>query len=61
MKPTPEQAEAALTEWRQQTRTERRDQLVRWAHHEAGLSINRIHVLSGIARPTIYRILENAT
>lgn len=58
MEPTPEQAEAALTEWRTQTSVERRDQLVRWAHYEAGLNINKIHTLSGISRPTIYRILE---
>ena len=47
-------AERALTQWRQAT--ERRDTLVRQAH-AAGLSINRIHILTGIGRSTIYRIL----
>jgi hypothetical protein len=50
-------AEAALIQWRENY--ERRDNLVRKAHKEQ-VSINRIHVLTGIGRSTIYRIL-NAT
>lgn len=50
---TREEAEAALTAWAQV----QRDELVR-AAHAAGVSKNRIHVLTGIARTTIDRILE---
>jgi predicted DNA-binding transcriptional regulator AlpA len=59
MKPTPEQIEAELTGWRESesARIERRDQMVRRAH-EAGFNIRKIHLLSGISRPAIYRILE---
>jgi hypothetical protein len=46
--------EQALTTWR--ILNERRDAMVREAH-AAGFTINRIHVMSGLARPTIYRIL----
>jgi DNA invertase Pin-like site-specific DNA recombinase len=49
------QAERALIRWRQAT--EQRDALVRQAH-AAGLTINRIHTLTGIGRGTIYRILD---
>lgn len=59
MTPTPEQAEAALIEWRQQeeARPARRIEIVEQAH-KAGFNINKIHTLSGIGRSTIYRILE---
>jgi hypothetical protein len=50
---TREEAEAALQAWA----TFQRDELVQ-AAHEAGVSKNRIHVLTGIARTTIDRILE---
>ncbi|WP_260972872.1 helix-turn-helix domain-containing protein [Mycolicibacterium llatzerense] len=49
-----DKAEAALTAWRENH--DQRDDLVRKAR-KAGLSINRIHVLTGIGRSTIYRIL----
>jgi hypothetical protein len=48
-----EQAEAALQAWA----TVQRDDLVR-AAYEAGVSKNRIHALTGLARTTIDRILE---
>jgi len=48
-----EAAEAALRAWA----TVQRDELVQ-AAHRAGVSKNRIHVLTGIARTTIDRILE---
>lgn len=48
-----EQAEAALQAWA----TVQRDELVH-AAHQAGVSKNRIHVLTGIARTTVDRILE---
>ncbi|MUL61079.1 hypothetical protein B5P44_00570 [Mycobacterium sp. CBMA 213] len=54
-KVTAEQAATKLTDWR--AVNEQRDHLVRQAH-DAGLAINRIHHLSGIARSTIYDILE---
>lgn len=59
MKSTPEQVEAELAGWREQeeSRPSRRDHLVLRAH-AAGFNINKIHTLSGISRPTIYRILE---
>lgn len=50
---TREEAEAALQAWA----TVQRDELVQ-AAHQAGVSKNRIHVLTGIARTTIDRILE---
>jgi hypothetical protein len=50
---TTEEAEAALQAWA----TVRRDELVH-AAHQSGVSKNRIHVLTGIARTTIDRILE---
>jgi hypothetical protein len=50
---TREEAEAALQAWA----TVQRDDLVR-AAHQAGVAKNRIHVLTGIARTTIDRILE---
>lgn len=46
-------AEAALRAWA----TVQRDELVQ-AAHRAGVNKNRIHVLTGIARTTIDRILE---
>ncbi|WP_071289347.1 hypothetical protein [Mycolicibacterium llatzerense] len=54
-KVTAEQAATNLTDWR--AVVEQRDHFVRQAH-DAGLPINRIHHLSGIARSTIYDILE---
>lgn len=50
---TREEAEAALQAWA----TVQRDELVQ-AAYRAGVSKNRIHVLTGIARTTIDRILE---
>jgi hypothetical protein len=50
---TTEEAEAALQAWA----TVERDELVQ-AAHRAGVSKNRIHVITGIARTTIDRILE---
>jgi hypothetical protein len=50
---TREEAEAALQAWA----TVQRDDLVR-AAHAAGVSKNRIHALTGIARTTVDRILE---
>lgn len=47
-------AEADLTQWR--ANHEQRDHLVRKAS-KAGITINRIHTLTGIGRSTIYRIL----
>lgn len=46
-------AEAELTEWA----SARRDDQVR-AAHRAGISKNRIHTITGIARTTIDRILK---
>lgn len=46
--------EAELAEWA--ANNARRDELVRAAYH-AGVSKHRIHVLTGIARTTIDRIL----
>jgi len=51
---TPEEAEAALQAWA----TVQRDELVQ-AAHQAGVSKNRIFTITGIARTTIDRILEN--
>jgi hypothetical protein len=50
---TPEEAEAALQAWA----TVQRDELVREARH-AGVSKYRISQITGIARPTIDRILK---
>jgi hypothetical protein len=50
---TREEAEAALQAWA----TVHRDDLVR-AAHAAGVSKNRIHALTGLARTTVDRILE---
>jgi hypothetical protein len=50
---TREEAEAALQAWA----TVQRDEIVH-AAYRAGVSKNRIHVLTGIARTTIDRILE---
>lgn len=50
---TAEEAEAALQAWA----TVQRDELIQ-AAHEAGVSKNRIHAITGIARTTIDRILE---
>jgi hypothetical protein len=49
------EAEQALLAWA----SVERDELVR-AAHEAGVSKNRIHTITGIARTTIDRILENS-
>ncbi|MGJ0121673.1 hypothetical protein ACQ7HM_20925 [Williamsia sp. MIQD14] len=51
----PGDVEDALREWKRSV--DSRDELVRSAH-TAGVSINRIHVLTGIGRSTIYRILD---
>src|SRR4051794_32639865 len=48
-----EEAEQALQAWA----SIERDELVR-AAHKAGVSKNRIHTITGIARTTIDRILE---
>jgi len=50
---TAEEAEAALQAWA----TVQRDELVH-AAYQAGVSKNRIHAITGIARTTIDRILE---
>ncbi len=50
---TTEEAEAALQAWA----TVQRDELVQ-AAYQAGVSKNRIHAITGIARTTIDRILE---
>lgn len=50
-----DKAEADLIQWR--ANKEQRDNLVRKAD-KAGVSINRIHTLSGVGRSTIYRILK---
>lgn len=57
---TPEQAEQKLIGWRvaRDAIDNQRDELVRSAHFEGGLNVHRIHVLTGIGRNTIYRILE---
>lgn len=52
---TVQEAEAALTHWRETL--ESRDQLVRDAL-ASGLTVNRIWVLTGIARSTLYRIRD---
>lgn len=54
---TAEQAEAELIAWA--VTRDRRDELVRRAR-AAGVSKNRIHVLTGIARTTIDRILGDS-
>jgi hypothetical protein len=51
---TGEEGEAALQAWA----TVQRDELVQ-AAYQAGVSKNRIHVITGIARTTIDRILES--
>ena len=53
--PTTEEAEAALEAWR--SATGQRDELVR-AAHRAGVTKYRISQITGIARPTIDRILK---
>lgn len=54
---TAQEAEAALTHWRETL--DSRDQLVRDAL-ASGLTVNRIFVLTGIARSTLYRIRDGA-
>lgn len=54
---TREEAEAELIAWA--AARDRRDELVRTAH-AVGVSKNRIHTLTGIARTTIDRILGAA-
>lgn len=51
--------EASLVEWKKQNdeHIRRRDPLVR-ASHSAGIKVNRIHTLTGVARSTIYRIID---
>jgi hypothetical protein len=53
--PTTQEAEAALDAWR--SATGQRDELVR-AAHRAGVTKYRISQITGIARPTIDRILK---
>ena len=50
-----EEAEVALARWR--ANDDERDRLVRQAY-AAGLTPMRIHQVTGIARTTIYRILD---
>lgn len=50
-------AETSLLAWKDNF--DARDRVVREAH-AAGVSINRIHTLTGIGRSTIYRILDRA-
>lgn len=52
-------AEDSLLAWREDSQriSDARDGLIREAHR-AGLTINRIHTLSGVSRSTIYRLLE---
>lgn len=56
---TADQAEVELTEWKQgiDHLNAKRDDIVRKAHR-AGVNINRIHTVTGIARSTVYRIVE---
>jgi len=53
---TPEEAERELRKWAEGD--SRRDQVV-LAAHRAGVAINRIYVITGISRTTIYRILDH--
>lgn len=55
MTETPEQAEQALIEWAEVHRD--RDNRIR-AARAAGLSKNRIHVLTGLSRVTIDTVLD---
>ncbi|MEY1672568.1 hypothetical protein AB4Z55_00090 [Gordonia sp. ABKF26] len=50
-----EAAEEALREWKRAVDV--RDRLIRDAL-AAGVTINRIHTLTGISRTTIYRLLD---
>jgi hypothetical protein len=50
--------EQRLLDWRENL--EERDQLVRLAH-DAGINKNQIHVMTGIARTTINRILGDVS
>lgn len=52
------EAEAALAEWKRRTdrNASERDGLIR-AAHEAGLNIRQIHLVSGVSRTTVYRVL----
>ena len=50
-----EAAEEALREWKRTVDV--RDRLIRDAL-AAGVTINRIHTLTGISRTTIYRLLD---
>jgi predicted DNA-binding transcriptional regulator AlpA len=52
---TREQMEARLIGWK--AMYDQRDSFIREAH-TAGVTITRIHALTGISRATIYRILE---
>ncbi|WP_280331538.1 hypothetical protein [Nocardia wallacei] len=54
---SPGDAEAALIEWRKNN--EIRDQLVREAY-DAGVTVHRIHILSGIGRNTVYKIVGDS-
>lgn len=54
---TAEEAREALISWRENF--DRRDQVVREAA-AAGVTKHQIHVLTGIARTTINRILESS-
>lgn len=54
-------AEDSLLKWREEAQriSDSRDALILDAHR-AGLTINRIHTISGVSRTTIYRLLEAA-
>ncbi|WGJ88235.1 helix-turn-helix domain-containing protein [Gordonia sp. SMJS1] len=51
-----EDAEQALREWKRTV--DARDRLILNAL-AAGVTINRVHTLTGISRSTIYRLLES--
>lgn len=57
--PSENAAEESLLAWREDSQriADARDGLIRDAHR-AGLTINRIHTLSGVSRSTIYRLLD---
>jgi transcriptional regulator of acetoin/glycerol metabolism len=59
------EAEAALAEWKRrsdkdarerESLIEARDGLIK-AAHEAGVNIRRMHLITGVSRSTIYRVL----
>lgn len=56
---SPDEVEAALSAWRRRREAldNERDELVR-AALAAGVNVRRVHMISGIARGTIYRIRD---